>query len=136
MSQTLSVSAVAALHQISVKTIHHAIKTGQLKAEKLPGATAPYLLRAKDVDSWLAKRAELNMPERPGSSGYFAALARLDELPDLIAQHHSITMDLSLADTVIGCICSPGVERDAKSWALHLRDVMSGVTETSGAIAS
>lgn len=136
MSTTLSVSGVAALHQISVKTVRRAIRDGHLKAEKLPGATGPYLLRGKDVDAWLAKRAATGVDVSPGSRGYFAALRRIDALPTLIQKHHSITADLPLADVVIACKCSPDVERDVAAWAIHLRDVMSGVAETSGAIAS
>lgn len=131
MSQTLSISSVAALHGVSRKTIRHAIRMGYLKAEKLPGTTGAYVLRPKHVDAWLADRAVA-----PASSGFFAALARIDALPALIQQHHSVTAELALADVVIACSCSPDIERDAGAWALHLRDVMSGATETSGALAS
>lgn len=136
MSPTLSVSGVAALHGLSAKTVRRAIHDGHLKAEKLPGATGPYLLQPKHVDAWLAKRAETGIDVTPGSSGYFRMLAKLDELPALIQKHHAITADLPLADVVVACKCSPDVERDTLAWALHLRDVMSGATETSGAVAS
>lgn len=131
MSTTLSISGAAALHKISQKAIRHAIKNGDLKAEKLPGPNGQYLLQSKDIGAWIAKR-----DVAPGSSGFFAALARLNTLPALIEQHHSITEPLDLADVVVGCKCSPTMPRDAAGWALHLRDVMSGVTETSGAVAS
>jgi excisionase family DNA binding protein len=131
MSKTLSITGAAALHGISHKAVRHAIDTGALKAEKLSGPNGQYLLRAKDVEAWVATR-----PSVPGSTGYFAAMRRLDSLPDVIRQHHAITADLPLADVVIACKCSPDVERDELAWATHLRDVMSGATETSDAIAS
>ena len=130
MSQTLTVTGAAALHGVSVKTVRHAISTGALKAEKLPGATGPYLLRPKDLEKWLQSR-----PQLPGSSGYFAAMKRLDRLPGLIEQHHAITEPLELADVVTGCKCSPDVPRDEQEWARHLLDVMSG-DKTSDALAS
>ena len=131
MSQTLTVTGAAALHGVSVKQVRYAIDTGALKAEKLPGPTGPYLLRPKDVEKWLASR-----PQTPGTSGYFAALAGLRELPALIAQHHSLTDDAGVAEVVTGCKCSPDVFRDEQEWAQHLLDVMASHQKTSGAIAS
>lgn len=126
MSQTLTVTGAAELHGVSVKAIRHAIKLGALKAEKLPGVTGPYLLRPKDIEKWLALRP------KPPYSRYDYPVAD----PGLIAQHHSITDDAGLADVVVACKCSPEVARDEQEWARHLLDVMSGNTETSGAIAS
>lgn len=131
MSQTLTVTGAAALHGVSVKAVRHAISTGALKAEKLPGVTGPYLLRPKDIEKWLEGRSQTR---RDG--GYFAALARLDQLPLLIARHASITADLPLADVVIACSCTPDIERDGRAWAEHLRDVLSGAEKTSDALAS
>lgn len=135
MNKTLTVAAVAALHQIPRLSVHRAIAAGHLKAQKLPGGqTAPYVLTPTDVDDWLARRAANGAKERPGSTGFFAALAQIDSLPTLIEEHHSITADLPLADVVIACACSPEIERDAGTWAIHLRDVMA-YRETSGATA-
>lgn len=125
MTQTLTIAGAAELHGVSAKAIRHAIKLGALKAEKLPGLTGPYLLRPKDIEKWLALR-----PKPPYSRAEYPAEAAL------IAQHYAITDDAGLADVVVGCKCSPEVPRDEQEWARHLLDVMSGNTETSGAIAS
>lgn len=44
---------------------------------------------------------------------------------DLVAGHHSVTAHTPLADVVVGCACTPGVQRDAAGWAEHLITVLS-----------
>lgn len=38
------------------RTIRYAINIGDLKADKLPGLTGPYLINQRDLERWLAKR--------------------------------------------------------------------------------
>lgn len=40
------------------RTILHAIKTGKLPAQKLPGYNGVYLIAQRDLDKWAASRAE------------------------------------------------------------------------------
>lgn len=50
-----------------------------------------------------------------------------------IAGHHSITVHTALADVVVGCACTPGVQRDSKQWADHLMAVTIDPPSTSAA---
>lgn len=56
-----------------------------------------------------------------------------------VARHHSITASAPLADVVVACACTPGVQRDAAGWAAHLLGAIfaiptSGIApESSGA---
>lgn len=47
-----------------------------------------------------------------------------------LACHHAVTLHTPLADVVVGCVCTPGVQRNAAEWAEHLLD---SIDRTSGA---
>ena len=38
------------------RTVRYAITAGQLKAQKMPGATGAWLIQSSDLDRWIAKR--------------------------------------------------------------------------------
>ncbi|MBU8832458.1 helix-turn-helix domain-containing protein [Mycolicibacterium goodii] len=52
----MSVTQAAAKSGEPARTIRYAIKTGALKADKLPGATGAYLIRPRELDRWIAKK--------------------------------------------------------------------------------
>lgn len=52
----LSVTEASVARGIPKRTLQYAISTGSLKAQKLPGATGAYLIDARELDRWLAKR--------------------------------------------------------------------------------
>lgn len=54
----MSVTQAAAESNEPARTIRYAIQTGALKADKLPGATGAYLIRRRELDRWMAKRAK------------------------------------------------------------------------------
>jgi excisionase family DNA binding protein len=54
----LSVATAAEQKGISPRTLRYAILRGELKADKLEGATGAYVIRQRDLDRWMAKRAE------------------------------------------------------------------------------
>lgn len=54
--QPLSVAEAATRTGIPKRTLQHAIATGRLKAYKLPGATAAYLIEEADLDRYAAHR--------------------------------------------------------------------------------
>ena len=55
-SGVLSVSQATARTGIPKRTLQNAIATGRLKAHKLAGATAAYLIDEADLDRWTAHR--------------------------------------------------------------------------------
>lgn len=50
-----------------------------------------------------------------------------------IASHHAVTMHTPFADVVVGCACTPGVQRDSSQWADHLIADLLDPPMTSGA---
>lgn len=52
----LSVSEVAARHNLAKRTVQYAIARGHLKAQKLPGTTGAYIIDAADLTRWLSSR--------------------------------------------------------------------------------
>jgi len=52
----LSVAEAAEQSGRPRRSIRYAITTGDLKADKLPGATGAYLISARELHRWIAKR--------------------------------------------------------------------------------
>jgi hypothetical protein len=50
-----------------------------------------------------------------------------------ISGHHAVTLHTPLADVVVACVCTPGVQRNAAEWAEHLLDAFYAIDTTSGA---
>lgn len=56
-SRPMSVAEVSKQEKIPGRTVRHAILTGSLKANKLPGRTGAWLIYQRDLDKWLSKKA-------------------------------------------------------------------------------
>jgi excisionase family DNA binding protein len=54
----LSVAIAAEQTGVPKRTIQSAITRGELGAHKMPGLTGAYLIRQRDLDKWIAKRAK------------------------------------------------------------------------------
>lgn len=54
----LSVAQIVGMHGIPKRTVIAAIDRGDLRADKMPGRTGAYLIDQRELDKWLAKRAE------------------------------------------------------------------------------
>ena len=54
----MSVAEVSEQKNIPGRTIRHAIVTGSLKAQKMPGRTGAWLIQPRDLDKWLDKRPQ------------------------------------------------------------------------------
>jgi excisionase family DNA binding protein len=52
----LSVAEASEETGIPKRTVQAAITRGDLKAHKLPGRTAPFLIDRRDLDRWIAGR--------------------------------------------------------------------------------
>jgi excisionase family DNA binding protein len=57
ISERFLTAGQAALESgIPRRTIQYALRTGRLKAEKLPGYSGIYLITRADFDAWVAQR--------------------------------------------------------------------------------